>query len=305
MIEKDESANTPKKKSNALKYIICFILFFAVGTVLGIYCTNRYLEAREKSGIEPAKKEEDNILDITDNKDYENIIANMRKVVNNNIFYVSTGINLETMSNEAKLTYVYNYVIDNKLYTEDSINATWGWGSTTCDYDFLVETASNDDGSTYSTGACAVKRLNENAIVDSYKTIFNVTNIEVPSEFIVNDNTKCITDETGMLCGTVASETGVTGDITPKFEIVKVEQDKDNTIYLYEKGYLVDTRSNIVNSEDGYDNYYLHSTDATQHYYELKSSDNLTFKHTFKTTDKQNYYYVSTEVVPKEENDEE
>ena len=66
---------------------------------------------------------------------------------------------------------------------------------------------------------------------------------------------------------------------------------------IYEKGYLIDNRSNVDNPTDQYDNYYLHSFDSTNYYYELKSADNLTFKHTFKTEDRQNYYYVSTELI--------
>ena len=46
-----------------------------------------------------------------------------------------------------------------------------------------------------------------------------------------------------------------------------------------------------------FDKYYLHSSDSTEYYYELKNADNLTFKHTFVTKDRVNYYYVSSELV--------
>ena len=84
------------------------------------------------------------------------------------------------------------------------------------------------------------------------------------------------------------------GEVVSKFEIVKVTIDDNNTITIYDKGYLLDNRSDVEIVGD-YKNAYLHSYDASEHYYELKSSDNLTFKHVFNNIDNK-YYYVSSEL---------
>ena len=90
---------------------------------------------------------------------------------------------------------------------------------------------------------------------------------------------------------------GYSGELESKFDVIKVTKDSSGTIIVYEKGYLVDNRSNVNDPFDQYDNYYLHSSDSNEYYYELKSADNLIFKHTFKTDDKENYYYIGTELV--------
>ena len=95
------------------------------------------------------------------------------------------------------------------------------------------------------------------------------------------------------ICGNIANN-NVTGDLESKFTILKVTKDLDGTIKIYEKGYLLDNRSNVKAQHPGYDNIYLHSTDSTEYYYELRNADNLTFVHTFKENDNQEYYYVGT-----------
>ena len=60
-------------------------------------------------------------------------------------------------------------------------------------------------------------------------------------------------------------------------DILKVEL-YDEDIVITEKGYLYDNRSNLTTPDK---NYYLHSSDSTEYYFELKSSENLYFIHTF------------------------
>ena len=60
---------------------------------------------------------------------------------------------------------------------------------------------------------------------------------------------------------------------------------------------MVDTRSNIIDPNDGHDNYYLHSSDSNIYYYELKSADNLVFAHTYIMGEDGNYKYNGTAVV--------
>ena len=103
----------------------------------------------------------------------------------------------------------------------------------------------------------------------------------------------CVSDGDFIICGNVVDNSGITGALESKFSVIKVTKDEDGSINIYEKGYLVDNRSNVIASGQ-YENYYLHSSDSDAYYSELRNADNLTFVHKFKTDDKKNYYYVST-----------
>ena len=282
------------KGKSSFKYIIFFVIFFAIGTALGVFVTKRFFA--DKKTDEPDAIVED-VIDITSSLDYKNTIDKLMQTIDGNVeFYDTKGVNVSTMTNDFKLRLLYKYILKNNQFATETINAS-GWGANSCEYGFLVEVLSRDDGTTYFGGYCNVNKISFNYFNDSYKKLFNDTSIDLSQE-IVMEGRKCIPIDGSYVCGNVTGS-GITGELTSKFNVVKATIDKDKVIRIYEKGYLVDTRSSIVNPDDGYDNYYLHSYDNNLYYYELKSSENLTFIHTFKLDDNNNYYYVSTELEKK------
>lgn len=283
-----------EKGKSSFKYILFFIIFFALGTTLGIFVTKKFLTDKK---TDVPQVETQDIVDITGNVDYKNTIEKLMQTIGNNVeFYDTKGVSVSNMSNDFKLKLLYKYILKNNQLTTETMNTT-GWGAKNCEYDFLVEVLSRDDGTTYFGGYCNVNKIPLTKFTDSYKSLFNDTTIDLSQEILM-DGRKCVPIDGSYVCGNVQGS-GVTGELTSKFNVVKVTIDKDKIIRIFEKGYLVDTRSNIVNPDDGYDNYYLHSYDNNLYYYELKSSENLTFIHTFKLDDNNNYYYVSTELEKK------
>lgn len=280
--------------NRTFKYIIFMAVFFVIGIAIGFTFTKRYLSDKDEK--EPVDMQIADNNDITENKEYSDLIESLHSIVKENIaFYNSNGIDISTMENNLKLEYVYNIIKENKLYEETNINALY-WNSPTCEYDFLTTVVTNEDGSTYTTGVCDLKRVSKSVLQDNYFKVFNNSVLDVNSEFYPDNKTKCIVEEASYLCGEINSTDGViSGALTPKFTIQKVTKEED-MIVISEKGYLEDTRNTIVNPEDGIDHYYLHSSDSKDYYYELKSADNLTFEHYFKMDSTGNYYYIKTEV---------
>ncbi len=283
-----------EKGKSSFKYILFFVIFFALGTLLGVVVTKKFLA--DKKTDEPEVVNED-IIDITSNVDYKNTIEKLMLTIGDNVeFYDTRGITVSSMPNDFKLRLLYKYILKNNQLGTETMNST-GWGAKNCDYDFMVEVLSRDDGTTYFGGYCNVNKIPISKFNDTYKNLFNDATLDVSQEILM-DGRKCVPIEGSYVCGNVAGS-GITGELTSKFNVVKATIDKDKVIRIYEKGYLVDTRSNIVNPDDGYDNYYLHSYDNNLYYYELKSSENLTFIHTFNLDNNNNYYYVSTELEKK------
>ena len=289
----EENLLEDKVSNNNFKYVFCFCLFFILGGILGIILTTKYLELQDEDGNNIVKTDGSSSIDITNDKDYSATIELLKGMLDDPLFYNSNGLTSEGITNEAKLVYVYNYLINKQSFESvTKTPVTLYWNATYCDYDFQVETAG--DILLYE---CHLQKLTFENVNNAAKTLFGIDQLDNSNGFQVNDNTKCVIEDGAYLCGKIAPVTGITGELTPKFEIQKVTKEEDGSIIIYEKGYLVDTRSNIVNPNDGYDNYYLHSSDSTAYYYELKSADNLTFKHVFKIDDNRNYYYSYSEVV--------
>lgn len=281
-----------KKSNNTIKYIIFSIIFFALGLSIGVVCTNKVLSTKDKETTKVV--EENGPLDITESEDYQATISKLLNIMNKDIvFYNSSGLSVTNMANDIKIKLSYNYIMNNNLVSTETIDAI-SWTATVCNYDFLTEYAANADGTTYNTGKCNVERISFDLIRNTYNDLFNDSNIDLSQAFIVSNDRKCIIENESYVCGKIQNVSGITGSLDSKFSIEKVTIDEDSTIKIYEKGYLVDTRSNIINPNDGYDNYYLHSSDSTAYYYELRSADNFTFVHTFKLNEKNNYYYVDT-----------
>ncbi|MBQ8659360.1 MAG: hypothetical protein IJ475_00780 [Bacilli bacterium] len=288
-IEQTVNASEFEEKNHTGNFILLFIVFFIIGTVLGVICTYKYLDSQDSDDGETAIS---GPLDITEDKDYQSTISKLYETVQGNTaFYATTGVDLATWDNSNKLTYVYKILNENNQYTTEAWNQSW-LGSGVCYGDFISDIASNADGSVYSTYVCTVRRYTLDSFVNTYKDIFRNSSVDTNMEFYPEQGTKCIVDNGSYVCGTINRD--ITGSLESKFEIIKVIKEEDGTIKIYDKGYLQDTRSNIVNPNDGYDNYYLHSSDSADYYYELKSADNLTFIHTFKLDESNNYYYWNT-----------
>ncbi len=284
-----------KKHSHTLRNIFIVILFLVIGTGVGIYGTKMYLESREEP--EPDVQEKNSGPDdITNDKQTKELVDSLYAMLNNDpMFYTTIGVSVSTMDNTTKLTFIYDNLILNKKNTSKEIESLW-YGSDKCNYDFLVDTL--EDG-TYLE-KCTLQRLERNLFTETNKKIFNDELLDTSVEFKPNNTTKCIIDSEDnnyYMCGKILNESGITGALESKFTINKVTRDEDGTIVIYEKGYLKDNRSTVVNENSQYDNYYLHSSDSNQYYFELRNADNLTFKHIFKTADRLNYYYAGTELV--------
>lgn len=281
-----------KEKSNTSKYVIFFIIFLIVGVALGVFFTHKYLNSKEEDVGEPAVN---TLNDITNNKDYESIINNLYSVIKDNaIFYSSSGISIDTMDNTYKLRLVYNYITSVNKYPTETLQLV-DYSNMSCSYNFLAD--SNGTGS-----ICTITRISTSEFQLGYEKLFNDSNIDVSRGFFIDDfkEKQCRMAGTDYICGYYVNKLSATGSLTPKFSIVKVILEDNGDISIYDKGYLVDTRSNVVPTNDGYDNHYLHTSDSTSYYYELKSSDNVTFKHTFKLASDNNYYYSSTVVASEE-----
>lgn len=276
------------KKSNKLKYVLLFLLFLAVGTAIGIYGAKKYLDGKEDDT--PINEPTNEPKDITKDSSYQDTINNLYKIVNSNtLFYNSKGVNAETMDNGTKLTLIYDILIQNKKFTTETLENN---GTGKCDHEFILDPQTANIPSL----VCTVYKVSTSEIENKAKELFNDTSINTAVTFKPNSMT-CISEEDNYICGNLETPPTTTGSLEIKFEIQKVTLDQDGTISIYDKGYLIDKRDGVDDPNDQYDNYYLHSSDSTKYYYELKSADNLTFRHIFKVDDNTNYYYVRTEVV--------
>lgn len=285
-----------KKKGHALRNIIIFLLFMGIGVAIGIYGTTKYLESREVD--EPDDTEIQNGPDdITKDEQTKELVDSLYAMLNKDpMFYSAKGVSTRTMDNTTKLTYIYKYLLANNNGTTESIDVPW-MGSSTCENDFLLDAST--EANPYPT-QCTVTKISRSLFSETNKKLFNDTLLDTSVEFRPTNAIKCVVDtvdNNNYICGNVANESGITGELESRFTIQKVTRDDDGTIAIYEKGYLIDKRSTVLNENSQYDNYYLHSSDSNQYYFELKNADNLTFKHTFKSEDRLNYYYVGTELV--------
>lgn len=287
------SKKNNKKRSHLFRNILIFIIFFGLGLGIGYFVTSRYLETKDIDN-EPEEIVEVGPEDITKNEESQELIQNMLSIVGNNtMFYSSEGLSVDTMDNTSKLLLIYNYIISNNLGKSEELASSFVGGITCFNDNFITDI---DSTSSVSTNKCTIIRINKNAFKEVSKKLFNDDILDISVTFSPVRSKKCVVDGDTYVCGNINDVSGITGELESKFEIEKVTKDSDGTIVIYEKGYLVDKRSNVNNPNDEYDNYYLHSSDSKEYYYELKSADNLTFKHTFKTNDRQNYYYVSSEL---------
>lgn len=290
MTKKDKGT---KKKNNKLKYFIIFILFIGIGIGLGVFGTTKFLEYKNDNNNEPVVEE--GPMDITESDKYQDTINNLRNILNGNpIFYSTKGINASSLDNTTRLNLIYEYIINNNMATVETLPIDY-IGATTCNNNVFTVDTTLGDGTV--SNICTINKVSKATFLDINMQLFNDEVLDTSVNFNVGIDKKCVLSNDMYLCGNTVNMSGYTGELESKFNVVKVTKDESNTIVIYEKGYLIDGRSNVDNPTDQYENYYLHSSDSKDYYYELKSADNLTFKHVFKTDDKEKYYYVSSELV--------
>ena len=286
-------AKTSKKKGSKFKYFLIFLFFIAAGVCLGIFGTSKYLEYKDQEDKTPVVEE--GPLDITDNEKYSEQIDNLLSYLNADpLFYDTKGVVAGKLNNTSRLILIYEYIVKNELNTTEVLQPYY-YGATTC-HNGLFAADSLVDATNTTTG-CTVSKIPTSLFADINTNLFNDEILDTSVSFDVSITKKCVLDVDSYICGNVQNMSGYSGSIESNFEVVKVTKDSDGTIVIFEKGYLHDKRSNVDSLTDQYENYYLHSFDSKEYYYELKSSDNLTFKHTFKTDDSENYFYVSSELV--------
>lgn len=291
------SENVKKKKSNhVVKIFFLVLIFLSLGVVIGYYGTTKYLELKDKENEPEEEVVEAGPLDITNNEEYSELITSLYATINGNtLFYSTKGIQMSTVDNNTKLTLIYNYLTAGKKGAEETISSTY-FGSSVCENDFIVDPS---DSTGLNSGVCTITKFDKNLFVETSKTLFNDAVLDTSVSFSPALGKSCVVDAVNnlYLCGNVANNSTVTGELESKFTILKVTKDEDGTIKIYEKGYLLDNRSDKKALHPGYDNIYLHSSDSTAYYYELKNADNLTFVHVFQRNEASNYYYVKTELV--------
>ena len=281
-----------KKSNNALKYIILFIVFLIIGVVIGFFGTKYYMDKKGSKDSDLPQVVE-GPEDITEMEEYKDLTEKLHSFVDGYaLFYSTKGIKASSMSNNDRLSYIYDYLSKKSQVTEDKLIANYG--SNNCIDQFGLD---DPNSSIYSNNnGCTIKKVPIESFTTNNKAFFNDELIDTSGSFVNSEGKLCIVSEDSYLCGNKLGESIQEGNLEAHFSVVKVTKD-EGTIVIYDKGYLLDTRSSIVNPDDGYDKYYLHSTDSTDYYHELKNADNLTFKHTFTTKDRVNYYYVSSELV--------
>lgn len=278
-------AEVKENKGNSFKYILIFIVFLAAGAVIGVYGATNYLNKQDEEKIETPET----IKDITDDSVYQNTINDLYNIVNNNvIFYSAKGVNIASLDNNSKLSLIYEYVVNNNLYEKTTLSND---GTGKCSYGFILDSSAETN---IPSIVCTVYEIKKADIKNIAKKLYNDDSISIVDSFMPEENKSCVLSNDKYVCGNTG--TSASGALEIKFDIQKVTLDLDGTIEIYDKGYLADRRAGVDDPNDQYDNYYLHSSDSNEYYYELKSADNITFKHTFKTDDKTNYYYVSTEI---------
>lgn len=287
-----------KKVASKRKYIFFFLLFFVIGIAGGAFGTSKTLGIKlfDRKVEEQEVVEKPTVEDITRNPDYtEQIIQLYSYLSKDTVFYNSFGVKLDSFSNEDKLRVTYEYIVNNALSETETLQPVY-FGALTCSNNFGLDVIVSSEGTSSYGSVCTINKIPVELMVSTYNKLFNNDVIDVSGPFNPKATKTCILIDNVYNCGNAVNSNAITGSLSSKFEILKVIKD-ENSIVIYDKGYLVDTRSNVVNPDDGHDNYYLHSSDSNIYYYELKSADNLVFAHTFILSEDGNYRYNGTEIV--------
>ncbi len=283
-----------KKAGSVFKYILLFLVFLSIGVVIGVFGSKKYFESKKTTPTseEKAPEKEVVITNITDDSTYKAVVNELyASLAKNPAFYTSKGFNITEATNDQKLSLVYYYIVANKLDTVNTLPSSWE--GTYCVFNegvnsFIVDSAGM---------GCTVSDIPVTLINETYKKLFGDTGLEITPTFPANEFKTCVLVGEIYTCGRVTG-TIYNGSLQPKMDILKVET-YDDDIVITEKGYLYDNRSNLTTPDQ---NYYLHSSDSTDYYFELKSSDNLYFIHTFVKNPDGTYSYLKTTTETKKDN---
>ena len=192
--------NNSPKKNNSFLYIFIVILFLALGIILGVYGTKKYLSSKAEDDV---VEEVDGVIDITDKKEYSETIKNLYALVSSNtIFYTSKGVSLETMDNNTKLSLMYTYALNNGLGSDDQFPWSY-YGSSTCEYDFIVDPLEDTTSQT-----CSVVTIPVSSFVDNYKKLFNNSLLDTSVNFKPSEYKSCVLDGENYVCGNVGNVQG-------------------------------------------------------------------------------------------------
>lgn len=288
-------AKRKKKGNNVFKYIICFILFLGLGGAVGYFGTKKYLESKKDEEDVPAVVPTE--VDITKDEDYQELIKELHGYLNANpIFYSTKGLKIADLSNDEKLKLIYSYMVSMKQDVPATLASSGYLWPPVCPLSDGVSSFVVDASNGVYSNICTVTTLSGQLLQEDFSKLYGDVAIDFTQSFKLSDNRACIFVNSNYTCGYINYNAVPTGDLEVRFAVEKVLK-YDDKIVLYDRGYLIDTRSNMINLNDGNPNHYLHSSDSTDYYFELKSSDNITFKHTFALDEEQNYHYVSSEVA--------
>lgn len=284
-----------KRKKNKIGHFFAFLIFLALGAASGYVGATYFLGSNNEDSPSSSNISE-YPKDITNAKEFSKEIEQFGSFLNGNVYlYNSNGVTVDSVDNNIKLKLAYGYVSSNNLFIDEVINSYW-YGAAYCENNFVVDKA--EDGITNGL-TCTLKVITKSNLLKGLNHYFKTDVVDYPSEFNPSNDIKCLLyEDDNYRCGKVDSTNISDGEIVNKFEVVKVTIDENNNIYYYDKGYLLDNRVGIEKNPN-YEKAYLHSYDSGEYYYELKSSDNLTFKHTFKMGEDGEYYYYGSSVEEK------
>ena len=285
MNNKVDNIDKKEKKKGDIRGVILFFVFFVIGVAVAIFGTTHFLESKEKETEQGVPAVEQ--IEITSKSEYQDIINELyERVKGSSEYYTSKGVSVDTMDNNFKYGLLYENIVSKSKYVEEKMVPSY-FGAAECSGYFILDV--ND------TTGCSVYKISKENMNNSYKELFNLNELDTSISFYPSSTRLCVPIDSYYYCGNIYSISNVTGNLDTRFSVTKVIKDAAGYIYIYDKGYLIDNRSTVI-KVDGITNYYLHSSDSTEYYYELKSADNLTFKHTFKLGDNEEYHYVSSEV---------
>lgn len=281
------------KKSEKIIKVVLVSLFVFIGLVIGATLTYKFLI--KDDDIETVENSE--LMEITDDNKYTELYNGLLNILDKDpLFYSSKGIDVSKFDNNFKLSLLYRYMLRNNLVTRESIPSIY-LGAPNCQNEFITDP--NETDPNISSNVCTVNKINKQDLSDLNMKLFNSSVVDLSVNFTPFAGVSCVNNNDTYLCGRVLeTDKNYTGNLESNFTILKVTKDSEGTIEIYEKGYLNDKRRPTdPNVKIEYDNYYLHSSDSNNYYFQLDGDKNLTFKHVFKTNDRKNYYYVSSSVV--------
>ena len=203
--------------------------------------------------------------------------------------YSNEEINYENLDNEIRLCTAYR-LLDSNLINKEEYEET---GEETCSINDNITYATDN----YDSDKCSVNVIKKEDLNNKYKEIFG-NDIDEESEFSINYNTICHSDEDNYYCGLAKTYTKTFGSEPHTYRVIRDAYKKGDEVIIYD--YFL----KIVNGEC-YNSYVNGTTnnnctnelpeeeeDYNIDYDFLKKYGTL-YKHTFKQSG-DTYYWVSS-----------